>query len=336
MSRRGERTHPPVRNRAPFSEPPIGWTRILTRKPSGERYFLYNSADGEHERKSLRKVFLLEAAKRGEDAAKADEDYTAYLRSENAEREQALQRFRESFGNISAYAEHLEGWQSWEDAERKRHANKRRYFLSPDGQEFTRLADLEAWFGKQMQRGVDIAETISRARRACQKALKARRNLSTVRHAMQFSSSKTWHHIQLRQREGATGAAGGRRWVLPKSASLAEMALLQARLRRWRQLTFGHRRRRLLEPFHGEDSADARLARALVARSAYSGPFAEVPVGCGIPPGSAEESWVLRHPLWTKMARRGYPLPISEREILALRSYTPREHGGTADIRYTR
>mmetsp|Transcript_115693 Transcript_115693/g.327163 ORF Transcript_115693/g.327163 Transcript_115693/m.327163 type:complete len:253 (-) Transcript_115693:26-784(-) len=49
--------------------------------------------------------------------------------------------------------------------------------------------------------------------------------------------------------------------------------------------------------------------------------------------GTEDEAWVMAHPLFTKLMR-GYPLPISEQEILALRAYTPREYGGDADVRY--
>mmetsp|Transcript_35502 Transcript_35502/g.65695 ORF Transcript_35502/g.65695 Transcript_35502/m.65695 type:complete len:194 (-) Transcript_35502:2-583(-) len=51
----------------------------------------------------------------------------------------------------------------------------------------------------------------------------------------------------------------------------------------------------------------------------------------GIQPGSEEEQWVLDHPLFHKI-ERGYPLPIGAIEILALKAFTPREYGGSADI----
>lgn len=49
-----------------------------------------------------------------------------------------------------------------------------------------------------------------------------------------------------------------------------------------------------------------------------------------IVPGSEEELWLRRHPLYIKLTQRGYPLPIGEFEILALKKFTPVEYGGDA------
>lgn len=320
------------RTLAPFWDPPPGWERITFRK-QGRRWFLYNSVDGQHTKAALREVFKVEAEKRGEDAAKAQEDYDAYLAAEAVARQAARTRFRAAFGDIGTYAEHLKvkGWQVWRE---RRGRVLRRYFVSPDGTGFTNPVEVEAWFGRQMELGVDVAAIIDSARDSIRRADEARDSLAMKRLDLNISLPKIWHDIQRRRREGA---AGRMRWVLPRSASADEKTVLKARLKRWRALTFGHRRRALLDPLRGrEGCADARLARLLARRSVYAGQFAEVPVACGIPPGSEEESWVLGHPLWSKIARRGYPLPISEREILALRAYTPREHGGSADVRYIR
>uniref|UniRef100_A0A7S1FCB1 Uncharacterized protein n=1 Tax=Noctiluca scintillans TaxID=2966 RepID=A0A7S1FCB1_NOCSC len=54
------------------------------------------------------------------------------------------------------------------------------------------------------------------------------------------------------------------------------------------------------------------------------------PMDTNLKAGSAEENWVRNHPLYIKITQRGYPLPIGEKEILALRAYTPQEFGGEA------
>merc|ERR1719327_138595 len=46
---------------------------------------------------------------------------------------------------------------------------------------------------------------------------------------------------------------------------------------------------------------------------------------------SEEERWLKNHPLYIKITQRGYPLPFGEREILGLRSCTPKEDGGLWD-----
>eukprot|EP00442_Polarella_glacialis_P053353 CAMPEP_0115078624 /NCGR_PEP_ID=MMETSP0227-20121206/17653_1 /TAXON_ID=89957 /ORGANISM="Polarella glacialis, Strain CCMP 1383" /LENGTH=579 /DNA_ID=CAMNT_0002466031 /DNA_START=54 /DNA_END=1794 /DNA_ORIENTATION=+ len=45
-----------------------------------------------------------------------------------------------------------------------------------------------------------------------------------------------------------------------------------------------------------------------------------------------DQAWVRSHPLYIKIHERGYPLPFGDREILALRAFTPREFGGEADL----
>ncbi|CAJ1392132.1 unnamed protein product [Effrenium voratum] len=47
-----------------------------------------------------------------------------------------------------------------------------------------------------------------------------------------------------------------------------------------------------------------------------------------------DREWLTKHPLYDKIHRRGYPLPFGDQEILALRAFTPRELGGTADLSF--
>jgi len=61
----------------------------------------------------------------------------------------------------------------------------------------------------------------------------------------------------------------------------------------------------------------------------------EAPLDKIIVPGSEDERWVRTHPLWIKITQRGYPLPFGEREILALKAYTPQRHGGDAVVSLT-
>jgi len=74
--------------------------------------------------------------------------------------------------------------------------------------------------------------------------------------------------------------------------------------------------------------ADARLAAMLAKRARFGSlAFAAwAPLGISdSTPRSEEECWVRAHPLWRKMTLRGYPLPISDREVFALRAYTPQK-----------
>lgn len=70
---------------------------------------------------------------------------------------------------------------------------------------------------------------------------------------------------------------------------------------------------------------------ALMARPAE---WDEAPLDKIIVPGSEDERWVRNHPLYIKITQRGYPLPFGEREILALKAYTPCEYGGDAVVGY--
>lgn len=77
--------------------------------------------------------------------------------------------------------------------------------------------------------------------------------------------------------------------------------------------------------------AEGDSAQALVSQPASSAALA--PMSSAITPGSEDEQWIRNHPLYKKLMR-GYPLPISEQEILALKAYTPKEYGGDAELRY--
>mmetsp|Transcript_76653 Transcript_76653/g.228471 ORF Transcript_76653/g.228471 Transcript_76653/m.228471 type:complete len:219 (+) Transcript_76653:49-705(+) len=81
-------------------------------------------------------------------------------------------------------------------------------------------------------------------------------------------------------------------------------------------------------------AGDSRPASALVRVPGRQTPHAQAPLDKMILPGSADETWVRSHPLFVKIADRGYPLPFGEREILALKSYTPKQYGGDAEITF--
>lgn len=47
----------------------------------------------------------------------------------------------------------------------------------------------------------------------------------------------------------------------------------------------------------------------------------------------ADQEWLTNHPLYVKL-QRGYPIPIGDQDILALRAFTPRGRGGDADFTF--
>mmetsp|Transcript_65922 Transcript_65922/g.132364 ORF Transcript_65922/g.132364 Transcript_65922/m.132364 type:complete len:269 (+) Transcript_65922:86-892(+) len=73
---------------------------------------------------------------------------------------------------------------------------------------------------------------------------------------------------------------------------------------------------------------------ALVQASRASVPYSQAPLDKMIVPGSADEAWVRNHPLFKQIAHCGYPHPFGEREILALKSYTPKQYGGDAELTF--
>lgn len=88
-------------------------------------------------------------------------------------------------------------------------------------------------------------------------------------------------------------------------------------------------------PATGTALAAAAEGGPLVAPSAAADTQPVAPLLCtAVVPGSEDASWITGHPLFIKINQRGYPLPIGEQEILALRDFTPRAYGGTADIRF--
>lgn len=52
------------------------------------------------------------------------------------------------------------------------------------------------------------------------------------------------------------------------------------------------------------------------------------------PMDANDRAWIQKHPLYIKIHKRGYPLPIGDREILSLRAFTPVQFGGEANMRY--
>ncbi|CAK8987533.1 unnamed protein product [Durusdinium trenchii] len=57
----------------------------------------------------------------------------------------------------------------------------------------------------------------------------------------------------------------------------------------------------------------------------------------GFDPSTLSESdlqWLTKHPLYTKIHERGYPIPIGDQDILALKPFTPKAFGGDAELNF--
>lgn len=49
----------------------------------------------------------------------------------------------------------------------------------------------------------------------------------------------------------------------------------------------------------------------------------------------ADRAWLQNHPLYIKIHQRGYPIPLGDQDILALKAFTPKEMGGDADFSFS-
>ena len=82
-----------------------------------------------------------------------------------------------------------------------------------------------------------------------------------------------------------------------------------------------------------------RRSQPEAANPSAAGRQGRVPVFSGTPSGldistldESDREWLVNHPLYIKIHDKGYPIPIGDQDILALKAFTPKELGGSADI----
>jgi len=287
---------------------PAGWKAVERRHAAslqgrpGRHYVQYYSLDGRFKGLTLPDVFRADAQLEGYSIEEADSRYRAFVQRRKEQREADQARFVNMFGRIGILAAYLPGWKTWHNKGGK---YGRQYYESPDGRKMGQIINVEAYLGQRMALGENLVDLIREAR---ERAKSARPTDST-------KSSSLCPGAAL----ACDPALRGRRSPAKQAA-------------RWRRFLYVGRRRIL--PMAGSlpDSADSRLASRLRKRALENEELLDPSLGLSL----EDERWIRTHPLWIKFARRGYPIPISEREVLALRAYTPTEYGGTADIRYCR
>jgi len=311
---------------------PQGWRatgRIgLSGKSTGVMCVTYHSLDGRHKNCGRAQALRISAAERGEDPETAvsrfEEGWKAFVA-----------RFRRAYGPLDKIVHGLPGWKITErsdSGEGKRNCNKY-VFQSPDGTQWPKLEDFEADLGRRMAHGEDLSEVIGDAKEtpADRAALTRPSSRRGEAHEAPPPSPVTDSIAELAAGVRASSSSVGNEHSFA-SAGLEKSSRTkwQTRtLQRWSSFTFRKRVASLagLVTDTGEE-ADARLAAMLAKRARFGSlAFAAwAPLGISdSTPRSEEECWVRAHPLWRKMTLRGYPLPISDREVFALRAYTPQK-----------